>query len=111
MPAAWASSWIDGDVDLLGEVVLVVAQLAQREPVDADDVGALAARALGVRHAVVQPEQVGLVGIAVGDLHDDVVEHAGQLVGQVVEGVGDEPLEAVPRDESTASVRRPSARG
>ena len=35
--------------------------------------------------------------MAVGDVHDDVVEHARQLVGEVVECVGDELLESVAR--------------
>src|SRR5215212_1964093 len=52
-----------------------------------------------MRHAVVEPEQVRLVVIAVGNDHGDVVEHRRQLVGKVVEGVGDEPLEAVPRND------------
>ena len=48
-------------------------------------------------HALVETEQVGLVGIAIVDLHDDVVEHGLQLVGQLVERLGDEPLEPVAR--------------
>ncbi len=87
----------DGHVHLVGELVEVVARLAEREAVDRDDVGPFLAGAFGVRHAVVEAEQVGLVGITIGDLHDDVVEHRLQLVGELVEGIGDELLEAVPR--------------
>ena len=61
--------------------------------------GASVPVALGVRNAVVEPEQVGLVVVAVLDDHDDVVEDGGQLVREVVEGVGDEPLEAVAGDD------------
>jgi hypothetical protein len=50
-----------------------------------------------VGHAVVQAEQIGLVGITISHLDDDVVEHRLQLVGELVEGVGDELLEAVAR--------------
>jgi hypothetical protein len=44
-----------------------------------------------VGDAVVEAEQVGLVGVAVLDLDHHVVEHRHELVGQVVDGLGDEP--------------------
>ena len=47
--------------------------------------------ALGERHPVVEPEQVGLVRRwVVLDQHDDVVHLAGDLVGDVVERLLDE---------------------
>ena len=38
---------------------------------------------------------VQFVGVPVVDLDDHVVEHGDQLVGQVVDGLGHEPLEPV----------------
>jgi len=40
--------------------------------------------------------------VAVLDAHDDVVEHGYELLGQVVERLGDETLEAVPRERDQA---------
>ena len=52
--------------------------------------------ALGQRHALVEPEQVGLVGgWLVRDEDGDVAHQPGQLVGDEVQGVADRLLELV----------------
>ena len=54
-----------------------------------------------------QPEQLGIVGMAVFVMHDDVVEHASRS-REGRRGRRDEPLEAVP---GTGSIRPPPVRG
>jgi hypothetical protein len=60
-----------------------------------------------VWRALVQPEQFGLVRVAIVDLDDDVVEYRQQLVRQLVERIGDQLLEPVARDD--LQLRSPSA--
>ena len=49
---------------------------------------------VGERHAVVQAQQVGVVGgRLVLHQHDDVLDQGGDLVGHLVEGAVDERLE------------------
>ena len=56
-----------GHPDLVHEVVEVLGHQAQRHPVDGDPVGQRSGVlvALGERHALVEPEQVGVVGVLV----------------------------------------------
>src|SRR3954466_6942605 len=86
----------DGDRDLLDDLVLGLADVTDRQPVDHDPVGqrpAVLPAALGQRVALVQPEQVRLVGVAVLDEDDDVVQERHELGRHLVEGVGDQLLE------------------
>src|SRR3954447_26939820 len=86
----------DGDRDLLDHLVLGLADVADGLAVDHDPVGQRAAvlpAALGQRVALVQPQKVGLVLVAVLDQDDDVVEQRHELSRDLVEGVGDQLLE------------------
>ena len=96
MPKWCAISWTTVIVDLVDDVVLGLADVADRLAVDHDPVRQLAAvlpAALGQREALVEPEQVRLVGVAVLDQDDDVVQQLHQLGRHLVERVGDELLE------------------
>jgi hypothetical protein len=76
------------DPDLALELVGVRKRLLERDPVDRDPVGELArvARAaLGQRDAVVEPEQVGVVGMLVFDDDRDVLERTGEIAREGVE--------------------------
>src|SRR3954447_1622439 len=86
----------DGHRDLLDDVVDGVADVADRLAIDHDPVRqrpAVLPAALGQRVALVEPEQVGLVVVAVLDEDDDVVQQEHELLRHLVEGVGDELLE------------------
>ena len=55
-------------------------------------------RAIGARDADVETEQEGIAVLGAGvvpDAHDDLVEMAGELLGDVVERLGHEGLEAI----------------
>ena len=72
----------DGDGDLVDDLRLGVAHLQQGVAVERDGVrqrAGVGGVALGQRDALVEPEQVGLVGMAVLDQDDDVVDRGGQL--------------------------------
>jgi hypothetical protein len=73
----------DGDADLLDEVVDVLGQQAQRDPVEADPVRQRAGVVLplGQRDALVQPEQVRLLACSSSTTTTDVVE-AGRELGR-----------------------------
>ena len=92
----------DGDPDLVDQLLLRLAHVEQRVAEDEDAVGelkAVGAVSLGHRHPVVQAEQVGLVvGRFVLDEYDDVAHQLGELVRDVVEGLVDQRLEALPAD-------------
>src|SRR3712207_5855867 len=90
----------DGDRDLLGHLVLVLADVADRLAVDHDPVRqgtAVVGAALGERVALVEPEQVRLLVVPVLDQDDDVVQQPHQLLRHLVERLGDQFLEALDR--------------
>src|SRR3954471_9959841 len=79
----------DGDRDLVDHVVLGLADGADRLAVDHDPVrkgAAVVPASLGERIALVQAEQVRLVGVPVLDEDDDVVEQRHQVGRHLVEG-------------------------
>ena len=79
MPKWCAISWTTVIVHLLDHVLLGLADVADGLAVDHDPVGqrpAVVPAALGQREALVEPEQVGLLVVAVLDQDDDVVQSA-----------------------------------
>src|SRR3954452_1176056 len=91
----------DGDRDLLDHLVLGLADVADGRAVDHDPVGqrtAVLPASLGQRVALVEPEQVGLLLVAVLHEDDDVVQQRHQLRRDLVEGVGDQLLEPGERE-------------
>ena len=83
--------------DLVDDLLMRVAHVAQRESIDGDLVGhgkAAVRLALGERDAFVQAEDAGLLAL-VGHHDHHVVHELGQPVGDAVERVGDEVLERV----------------
>src|SRR3954452_12533810 len=90
----------DGDGDLVDDVLLGLADVADRLAIDHDPVRQLAAvvpAPLGQGEPLVEPEQVRLVGVPVLHEDDDVVEQLHQLHRHLVEGIGDQLLEDLPR--------------
>src|SRR4051812_24338687 len=91
----------DRDGHLVDHVLLGLADVADGLAVDHDPVRQLAAvlpAALGQREPLVEPEQLGFVGVAVLDEDDDVVQQLHQLGRHLVEGVGHELLELLTRE-------------
>src|SRR6476469_3652848 len=90
----------DRDRDLLDHVLLVVADVEDRLAIDGDPVrqhAAVVGRALRQRHAVVEPEQRGVLGVAVLDQDHDVLHGGHELARDEVEGVADQLLEPLAR--------------
>ena len=87
----------DGDEHFVLEVFHVPAHVAEREPEDRHDVRTLLAGAFGVGHTLVQAKQRGLIRMSVENLHDDVVQHMVEFIRQIVERVGNHPIELVLR--------------
>src|SRR5207244_13225575 len=85
----------NGDPDLLLEVGGVGERLHERHAEDADPVGegARPVAALGERHALVEPEEVGLVGMLVLDRDLDVPNRLPELPRQGRQGTLDVLLE------------------
>jgi hypothetical protein len=86
------------DRDLLDDLLVGVADLQQALSEDRDGVrqcAAVAGVAVGQRDALVQADQVGILGMAVGDQHDDVVDRRGEFGRNEVERIGDQFLEAL----------------
>src|SRR4029453_9535936 len=91
----------DGDRHLVDHVVLGLADVADGFAVDHDPVRQVAAvmpAALGQRVTLVEPEQVGLLVVAVLHQDDDVVQQLHQLRRHLVERVGDQLLELLGRE-------------
>src|SRR5215218_2106934 len=87
----------NSDTDLLLELIRVRKRLLERQPVDADLVGKVArggARPLRQGRPLVQPEQIGVLGVLVAHDHRDVLERGGELWRQRPERRADMLLEA-----------------
>ena len=78
------------DAHLVLQLLHRLGHVEQRPAEEQDPVrqhAGVVGRALGERQPVVEAEQVGVVVRGLGlDQHHDVVDQAGQLVGQAVEG-------------------------
>src|SRR5699024_856491 len=86
----------DGHRDLVHQLLLGRAEIAERSAEDRDGVReepGIGGVAFGERDPLVQAQQVGLLGVPVGDQHHHVVHGREQLVRDRVEGVVDEGLE------------------
>ncbi len=87
----------DGHLHLLHHLGLVPAGSADAVPIEGDRVGQLhhpVDLALGEGRALVETEQI-LAGMGLLHAHDHVVDVDRQGVGELVEGVGDQLLEAL----------------
>ena len=101
----------DGDEHLLLELVEIDDHLAQLQPVEGDPIRELEAAvvvAFGAGHALVETEES--LRMAVVDQDHDVVEQGRQLVGEGVERIADELLEAVDIDRIHRRTLRRRAR-
>src|ERR687892_1986018 len=97
----------DRDPDLLTKLVGVGKALLERNSVDRDLVGQRAGHvaALGERYAVVEAEQVRIVGVFVLDDDREVLERPGQVRRKLVEGGPDVILEAKAPHVITRAIR------
>src|SRR4026209_914065 len=85
----------NGDPDLLAQLLGVREALLERDPVDRDRVGEEAAlvSALRQRHAMVEAEEIGILGVLVLDDGREGAERALQVLRELVEGLAYRILE------------------
>ena len=86
----------DGDADLLDQLGLVAADVAQRQPVQRDDIGKdepAVVLPLGQWNALVEPQQV-LIGVLVLGDDGDVLHQTTEFVGERIERIADEAFES-----------------
>jgi hypothetical protein len=86
----------DGDPDLLAQLLGVLEALLERDTVDRDLVGEEPAHvpAFGERYAVIEAEEIGILGVLVLDDDGDVLERPRDVRRELVEGRANLLLEA-----------------